>query len=222
MARQGQWLALVEAASPAVGALERMRLFGGAGGVHGLCSRRDVRGRPSVCRQPRRPYGHYWRSSRPRAAPQVGRVRGGGERLAEQRPWRKWVAVSRGRFGPASSQMAPPLSCLPTALPHRRTCQLLSPEHVLYPAGLFEAVGVTRIVFCEDLQYMPHSPFCPPPFCFAAVFARPLTPPFFICCRFRTSVESRPTTSPPPHPGARSPVQLQRPAPARRSGLGQR
>lgn len=40
----------------------------------------------------------------------------------------------------------------PSTLPRGRTCQLLSPEHMLYPDGLFEAVGVTRIVFCEGLQ----------------------------------------------------------------------
>eukprot|EP00962_Isochrysis_galbana_P021689 scaffold6410_cov107-Isochrysis_galbana.AAC.5 len=68
--------------------------------------------------------------------------------------------------------MAPPLSCLPTALPHRRTCQLLSPEHVLYPAGLISSTCPTPHFVPPLSALLPYLPVPSPPlFLFAAASA---------------------------------------------------
>ena len=40
----------------------------------------------------------------------------------------------------------------PTSTLFSRTCRILSPEHVLYPPELFEAIGVSKIIFCEELR----------------------------------------------------------------------
>lgn len=61
-------------------------------------------------------------------------------------------------FGAPASQSDPKArtgicGVRPTERPLRGTCELLSPEHGLYPRPFLAAVGVRRFLMCEELNY---------------------------------------------------------------------